>query len=104
VGEDRDQDGYANGVEFLFGSRPDLTSVAFLPEVKADIPNSRVTVPALSVIGGRNYVLEWSPDLDVHNQWKTVASRSVSISQAGTEVSFEWFEPGFYRIRVELAR
>ncbi len=104
VGEDRDQDGYANGVEFLFGSRPDLTSVAFLPEVKGDIPNSRVTVPALSVIGGRNYVLEWSPDLDVHNQWKTVASRSVSISQAGTEVSFEWFEPGFYRIRVELAR
>ena len=101
---DLDKDGLANGVEFLFGSRPDVASVVFLPGVEADASSARVSVSSADVIGGRVYILEWSPDLGVAQPWKIVDSRSVSIGEAGTAISFARSEPGFYRIRVELAR
>lgn len=101
---DLDKDGLANGVEFLFGSRPDVASVVFLPGVEADASSARVSVSSADVIGGRVYILEWSPDLGVAQSWKIVDSRSVSIGETGTAISFERSEVGFYRIRVELAR
>ncbi|MDG2168616.1 MAG: hypothetical protein P8L44_11915, partial [Opitutales bacterium] len=102
--EDLDQDGLENGVEFLFGSRPDVASVAFLPGVEAGASSTRISVPAADTIGGRVYILEWSPDLGVSEPWKILDARSISIGEAGTEVSFDQSGTGFYRIRVELAR